>query len=230
VWGILKDLLQRGVSGLFHPLDTNSVGAGAGGGGAEKYLNSSNGNNNSSSSSGSSSSGSHALSSPHHPHNLNTVGDTEWTAARDVECLLFMLASLSENICEMPSPSSSSAPSYSTLLPSLPVSPSYSLGSTRLGPTTPHMLQPASSKLSTHRPSETENLDSNHPCRTWFTDVAAVTVQILELRDEAQRDFILEKYPAVGCRLLQLWLAIPTPPGTRSIPCVQFSSIQCDTA
>lgn len=213
-------LLQREVSGLFHPLDPNSIGvtgAGAGGGGGgvngQIYLNSNNSSNNSSSGSSSG----HGLSSSNQPHNLNIVGDTEWTAARDVECLLFMLASLSENICEMPSPpssssSSSSIPSYSTLLPSLPVSP-YPLGSARLGPNTPHMLQPASSKLSTYRPSQTENLDSDHPCRTWFRDIAAVTVQILEQMDETKRDYILGKYPAVGCRLLQLWLALPTPPG-----------------
>ena len=180
-------------------------------------MNSNNSSNNNSNNSSSGSSSGHGLSSPNHHHNLNIVGDTEWTAARDVECLLFMLASLSENICEMPSPpssssSSSSIPSYSTLLPSLPVSP-YPLGSARLGPNTPHMLQPASSKLSTYRPSQTENLDSDHPCRTWFRDIAAVTVQILEQMDVTKRDYIMGKYPAVGCRLLQLWLTMPTPPG-----------------
>jgi hypothetical protein len=219
VWGILKDLLQREISGLFHPLDSNNVGGaggGAGGGGAERYLNTSNSNKNSDRSCrGHSSSGSHALSS-HHPYNPNTTGGAEWTVARDVECLLFMVASLAENISEMPSPLYS-APSYSTLLPSLPTSSLYPLESTRLGPNTPHLLQPASSKVSTYRQSETENLESNHPCRTWFADIAAVTVQILEQRDEAKRDFTLGKYPAVGCRLLQLWLAIPTPPGRSSI-------------
>ena len=214
-------LLQREVSGLFHPLDPNSRGGaggrGGGGGGevsGQTYLNSNNNSINNSNNSSSGSSSGHGLSSSNHPHNLNIVGDTEWTAARDVECLLFMLASLSENICEMPSPpsSSSSIPSYSTLLPSLPVSP-YPLESARLGPNTPHMLQPASSKLSTYRPSQTENLDSDHPCRTWFRDIAAVTVQILEQMDVAKRDYILGKYPAVGCRLLQLWLTMPTPPG-----------------
>ena len=164
-----------------------------------------------------------------------SVEEREWIAGRDVECLLFMLLSLMDCVCEpstppssLPCPSASSSsssssfsfssfshatPSSSAHAPSAPYPPPHALlrsplnnVDSRSSPT----FRTANSRPS-FQTNQTKNLNST-PQRAWFSDITYVTFQLLE--QESVQDEIFETHPAVGIRLLQLWTVMPSPKGT----------------
>jgi hypothetical protein len=168
-----------------------------------------------------------------------SVEEREWIAGRDVECLLFMLHSLMDCVCEpstppssLPCPSSSSSSSFSSFSHA---SPSLSAHTQSPHPP-PHTLlrSPLNNvdsrssptfRTANSRPSfqnnQTENFNST-PQRAWFSDITYVTFQLLA--QESVQDEIFEKHPAVDIRLLQLWTVLPSPKGTMcTCMCISIS-------
>ena len=158
-----------------------------------------------------------------------SLEEREWITGRDFECLLFMLISLMDCVCEPSTPPSSlPCPSTSSSFLSPSHRPTHGRSSSdTIHQTAPHPHPLPGSSLnffeskssSTFRtansrplfPSQkTENSDST-PQRSWFNDITYVTYQFLE--HETVQDEIFRKHPAVGIRLLQLWIVMPSPKG-----------------
>ena len=156
----------------------------------------------------------------------------EWAIGRDIECLLFLMTSVMESIKEETvshSTHSSFPPSSLSHHPSLPPPrPLSSPLSQHLNTfSSPQPTRPNPSPSSFHSASTQHNgLSPLSPVtnipysQSYFLDISNITLLVLEQSANPALDIqniILNNYPGIAVRLLQLWTLVPYPGGNKHV-------------